>query len=168
MPLSPRVTNSATFTTNYLLDVAATPPEAGSILADPAGPWYDLGQVVSLNATINPGYLLYNWSGVDSQAQNTAQVTMNSYKSVQAKFIPVSGIPLLDGSSFVQLGDGRMQFSFTAGAGAASQATVWATPTLSPPAWQNLGPVPLTGSNGVFTEDAPFTNSTRFFRVTLP
>jgi hypothetical protein len=161
-------TNTVSFTTNYLLDVASAPPAAGSIATDPVGLWYNPGQLVSLTASANDGYLFYDWSSVDSKTQNTAQVTMNGYKSIQAKFIPVNGVPLIDGSSFVHLGDGRMQFSFTAGAGAASQATVWATPTLSPPDWQNVGIVTLSGSNGVFTETAPFTNSTRFFRVTLP
>ena len=36
----------------------------------------------------NTGYRIYFWQGVDSATGNTAQVTMNGYRLVQASFIP--------------------------------------------------------------------------------
>lgn len=161
-------TNTARFSTNYLMDVTITPADAGTVSANPTGPWYDVGQLVSLTATTNADFLFYTWQGVSSQTNNTAQLTMNGYKAVQAKFIPVSGVPLINAASFVRLSDGRVQFNLTAGAGAATQATVWAATTLSPADWQILGTVPLTGGNGVFTDDQAPTASVRFYRVSLP
>jgi hypothetical protein len=161
-------TNTARFATNYLLDLAITPSGAGTVTPSPAGPWYDLGQAVSLTASTNAGYLFYVWQAVDSQSNNTAQVTMSAYKAVQAQFLPVSGIPLIDTSSFVRLPDGRVQFHLTAGAGVVTQATVSAATTLSPPDWQILGTVPLTNGSGVFIEDPAPTAPVRFYRVSLP
>jgi hypothetical protein len=162
------VTNTARFSTNYLLDIITTPPDAGTVAADPTGPWYDSGQLVLLTANTNADYLFYTWQGVDSQASNTAQLTMNGYNAVQAKFMPASGVPIINTASFVRLPDGRVQFNLTAGAGVATQATVWGTTTLSPPDWQILGTVPLTSGSGVFIEDPAPTAPTRFYRVSLP
>ena len=167
IPFSP-VTNTASFATNYLLSLVTNLSGAGTITAVPAGPWYDLGQLVSLIANPNPDYLFYSWQGVDSQSNNTAQVTINGYKTVQANLMPVSGIPLISNSSFTRLSDGRIQFAFTAGAGVATQATVWGTATLSPPDWHILGTVPLSNGNGVFIDDPAPTTPARFYRVTLP
>ena len=50
---------------------------------------------------------------------------MNGYNAVQAMFIPVSGVPLIDASSFSLMPDGRAQFNLTAGAGLATNVTVW-------------------------------------------
>jgi hypothetical protein len=161
-------TNTARFSTNYLMDLTATPSDAGTVAADPTGPWYDAGQLVSLTANANAGYLIYTWQGVQTQAGNTAQLTMNSYNAVQAKFMPISGVPLIDTATFVRLPDGRVQFSFTAGAGVAAQATVWGTSMLSPPNWQILGTVPLTDGHGVFIGDPAPAATTRFYRVSLP
>lgn len=161
-------TNTAMFSTNYLLDVSATPPEAGTVNANISGPWHNAGQLVLLTAYTNAGYLFYNWQGVDSQTGNTAQLTMNGYNAVQAKFIPVSGVPLINASSFARLPDGRMQFNLTAGAGLATNATVWGATTLSPPDWQILGTVPLTSGSGVFTDNLAPTAPTRYYRVSLP
>ncbi|MCX6927134.1 MAG: hypothetical protein NT154_28600, partial [Verrucomicrobia bacterium] len=81
-------TNTATFAMQYLLDTTVTPSGAGTVTNDPAGPWYDAGQLVSLTAMTNAGYRICYWQGVDSAASNTAQVTMNGYHLVQASFIP--------------------------------------------------------------------------------
>jgi hypothetical protein len=81
-------TNMASFTTQYLLDTAATPSGAGTVTNSPLGPWYDVGQLVSLRAVTNTGYRIYFWQGVDSAAGITAQVTMGGYHHVQASFIP--------------------------------------------------------------------------------
>lgn len=161
-------TNYASFSTNYLLDIAVTPPGAGTAVVDPSGFWYPGGQQVSLTANTNGGYLFYTWQGVATQVNNTAQLTMNGYNSVQAQFIPVSGVPFIDGASFTRLPDGRVQFNLTAGAGFTTQATVWGATTLSPPDWQIIGTVPLIGSSGVFIEDPAPTAPNRFYRVSLP
>ncbi|HSU54175.1 MAG TPA: hypothetical protein VLT36_08970, partial [Candidatus Dormibacteraeota bacterium] len=110
----------------------------------------------------------YTWQGVDAQAGSSAQVTLNGYRSVQAQFMPASGVPFIDTASFVRLPDGRVQFHLTAGAGVVTQATVWAANTLSPAAWSNLGMVPLTNGSGVFIENPASTSQTRFYRVSVP
>jgi hypothetical protein len=83
-------TNTASFTTQYLLDVTTTPVAGGSVSNLPAGPWYDVGQLVSLTALTNTGYRFSFWDGVDSQDANTAQVAMSAYRSVSATFLPTN------------------------------------------------------------------------------
>jgi hypothetical protein len=161
-------TNTARFSTNYLLDVIVTPSAAATVAALPPGPWYNLGQPVSLSAQPDAGYLLYTWEGVDSQTSDTAQLTMDGYHAVEAKFIPQSGVPTIQADSFVILSDGRVQFTLTAGAGLATQATVWRATTLAPPDWRVLATVPLIDGQGVFTDNTAPTAATSFYRVTLP
>jgi hypothetical protein len=167
VPFAP-LTNTASFATNYLLNIAAAPAGAGTVLANPAGPWFDPGQSVTFTATAASGFLQYTWQGVDAQSGPEAQVTMNSYKSVTANFMPENGIPHIDPNSLVRLADGRVQFTLSGGAGVATQATVWATTSLSPPDWQILGAVTLTNGAGVFTEAGAWAANTRFYRVSLP
>jgi hypothetical protein len=81
-------TNTASFTTQYLLDTTVTPSGAGTITNNPLGPWYDAGQLVSLTAITNTGYRISFWQGVDSATGNTAQVTMDGYHLVAASFLP--------------------------------------------------------------------------------
>jgi hypothetical protein len=158
------LTNTATFSTNYLLDITTTPADAGTVTAEPIGPWYAAGQLVSLTASNNAGYLFYTWQGVDSQANNSAQITMNGYHAAQAKYMPVSGVPVINASSLLNLPAGWVRFEFTAGAGVVTQATVWGAATLSPPDWQNLGPVTVTDGSGTFTNTPPYL----FYRVSVP
>jgi hypothetical protein len=162
------ITNTATFSTNYLLNVTVTPPAAGIVNANLLGPWYNVGQLVALTANTNAGYLFYAWQGVDSQTGATAQLTMNGYKAVQANFIPVSGVPLINAASFIQLPGGQVQFNLTAGAGLTTNATVWGATTLSPANWQLLGTVALTNGSGVFTDFAATNYPVRFYRLSLP
>jgi hypothetical protein len=70
--------------------------------------------------------------------------------------------PVITTSSATRLPDGRLQFGFTAPG--AAQATVWGTTILSPPNWQNLGPVTVTGGSGAFTNTPPYL----FYRVSVP
>ncbi len=161
-------TNTARFSTNYLLDLAVAPASAGTIIPNPVGPWFDAGQTVSLTANANADYFFYSWQGVSNPTNNTASVTMNSYKSVQATFIPMSGMPLIDPASVTRLPDGRIQFNLTAGAGMAGQATIWAATSLAPPNWQTLGTVSLTNSGGTFVESSAPSAPARFYRVSLP
>ena len=93
---------------------------------------------------------------------------MNGYNAVQAMFIPVSGVPLINASSFALLPGGSVQFNLTAGAGLATNATVWGATTLSPPDWQILGTVPLTSGSGAFTDNVATNYPARFYRVSLP
>ena len=76
------------FTTQYLLETAVTPADGGTVSNYPAGPWYEAGQSVTLTARTNTGYRLYFWQGVETAANNTAQLTMGDYHRVQAQFIP--------------------------------------------------------------------------------
>jgi hypothetical protein len=80
--------HTASFITEYLLETTVTPSGAGTVTSTPPGPWYDAGQSVLLTAMTNTGYRLYSWQGVDSAADNTAQVTINGYHLVQGTFIP--------------------------------------------------------------------------------
>jgi hypothetical protein len=161
-------TNTARFSTNYLLDITVTPPAAATVAVAPPGPWYAPGQLVSLSARPNTDYLIYTWQGVDTQTNGAAQLTMDGYHAVEAKFIPESGVPAIQADSFVILPDGRVQFTLRAGAGLATQATVWGTTLLIPPNWQVLATVPLIDGRGVFTDSPMPTAATSFYRVTLP
>ena len=161
-------TNTARFSTNYLMDVTISPPGAGTVNADPVGPWFDVGQTVSLTASASADYFFYSWQGVVNPTNNTASVTMNSYKAVQATFIPMNGMPVISPASVTRLPDGRIQFNLTAGAGVANQATIWAATSLAPPNWQVLGTVALTNRTGTFIENSAPTNPARFYRVSLP
>ena len=87
MPASD-TTNTASFSTQYQLATAVTPAGDGSITNNPLGPWYNAGQLVSLTALTNTSYRVGFWQGVDSATNNTAQVTMNGYRLVQAAYIP--------------------------------------------------------------------------------
>jgi hypothetical protein len=81
-------TNTAAFVTQYLLDTAIVPSGAGTVTNNPPGPWYNLGQSVSLTAVTNTGYRMYFWGGADGATGNTAQVTISGYRLLQASFIP--------------------------------------------------------------------------------
>jgi hypothetical protein len=160
-------TNTARFSTNYLLDITVTPPGRAIVEADPPGPWYDPGQLVSLNAQPNADYLIYAWEGVDTQASDTAQVIMDGYHAVEAKLILRNAAPTVQIDSMVTLPDGRVQLTLTVG-GLATQATVWGANTLSAPDWEVLATVPLTNGHGVFTDSTAPKTATRFYHVTLP
>ena len=160
-------TNTARFSTNYLLDITVTPPAAASVAADPPGPWYDPGQLVSLSAQPYADYLIYAWEGADTQASDMAQVIMDGYHAVEAKFIPRNGAPTVQIDSLVTLPDGRVQLTLTVG-GLATQATVWGATTLISPDWEVLATVPLTNGHGMFTDSTAPTIATRFYHVTLP
>jgi hypothetical protein len=54
------------------------------------------------------------------------------------------------------------QFGFIAPG--APSATVWGTTNLAVTNWQNLGQVPVTGSNGVFTVISPYN----FYKISVP
>jgi len=157
---------AASFSTQYRLDTSVAPTNAGSITAVPGGPFYAPNQTVSLTATANPGFVFGSWSGVNTQSNNTAQLSMSAYRGATAAFLPLGPV-VIDTSSLTRLPDGRIQSAITAGPGA-TQATVWGTTLLSPPVWTPLGTVSLTGGRGVFTENSASTTPTRFYRITTP
>jgi len=70
--------------------------------------------------------------------------------------------PVISSSQTTRLPNGGLQFGFTAPG--ADQATVWGTILLSPPGWQNLGPVTVTTNGGTFTNTPPYL----FYRVSVP
>jgi hypothetical protein len=70
--------------------------------------------------------------------------------------------PVISGSQATRLSNGGLQFGFTAPG--AAQVTVWGTILLSPPSWQNLGPVVVTAGSGTFTNLPPYL----FYRVSVP
>jgi hypothetical protein len=159
------VTNMATFSTNYLLDITNNPSGGGTITPSPAGPWYDAGQLVALTANTNAGYVFYTWSGVDSQAGNTAQVTMSSYRRVMATFLSTA-VPrwVIDRQSITRRPDGRIQFGLTAPD--AAQATVLISTNLT--LWQDLQTVTLTNGSAVFTDDTTTNCCARYYRLRVP
>ena len=59
---------------------------SGSVTVTPSQPTYAYGEVVTLTATANPGWLFSGWSGDLSGPANTHVVVMNGDKSVTATF----------------------------------------------------------------------------------
>ena len=112
------------------------------------------------------GFIFAGWS--DSGAQSHSITVPFSAITNTASFTTNNGIPAINSESFARLPDGRVQFSFSAGAGVATQATVWGSSPLAPPDWHILGTVALTNGNGVFIETPAPTATTRFYRVSLP
>lgn len=157
---------TATFATQYLLDITLVPTNGGTVLASPPGPWYAPNAAVSLTATPNSGFGFVSWSGVDAQVTNTAQVAMSGYRDVGAAFQSLGPV-LVDMRTLVRLPDGRIRFNVLAGPGA-TQATVWGSTVLSPSSWKALGTVALTNGSGVFSENPAPATPACFYRVSVP
>ncbi len=62
-----------------------SPPTGGTITATPAGP-YHYGDVVTVEATANPGYSFTGWTGGLSGTTNPTTITLNGDKTVGATF----------------------------------------------------------------------------------
>ena len=79
----------ATFTTQYQLTAAVSPPSSGTV-TPVSGGFYDSGTVVNLVATQGANFQFYSWSGpvADGNAASTT-VTMSAPQSVTAYFVPV-------------------------------------------------------------------------------
>jgi hypothetical protein len=161
---TPRVdTNyTASFSTQFRLDLAVAPTGGGSVTPMPAGPWYPPNQLVYLTANPNPGFKFLSWSGVDTQSKNTAQITMSSYRNVTATFLAVGPV-IIDAHSVIRLPDGSVQFGITA---RSATATVMGSTNLL--TWQVLQTVPITNGAAVFTDTAATNFPSRFYRVRLP
>jgi hypothetical protein len=154
---------TASFSTEFLLDLAVAPSGGGSVAPVPAGPWYPPNQLVSLTANPNPDFDFLWWSGVDTQSNNTAQATMSGYRNVTAAF-QAAGSVTIDTRSVARLTDGSVQFQAIA-PGAATATVLGSTNLLT---WQVLQMVPVTNGTAVFTDSAATNFPSRFYRVRLP
>ncbi|UCE18327.1 MAG: matrixin family metalloprotease [Gemmatimonadota bacterium] len=97
VPSSP-TTYTANFSTQYQLTASVFPtatPPCGSITANPPGPWYSPGTVVTLTAhpdvTNYPGVYLAYWSGGAGGTTNPTTVTVNSQLTVTANLTTCPG-----------------------------------------------------------------------------
>jgi len=75
--------------TQYELTIEVLPDGSGNVELSPAGEdgYYDDGEVVTLTANANSGYVFGNWSGDLSGSSNPETLTMDGPKSVTANFI---------------------------------------------------------------------------------
>lgn len=73
----------------YTLSLAANPPGAGTIAADPppGGAGYSGGTLVTLTADPAEGHFFTSWSGGATGSGNPVAVTMDANKSVTANFV---------------------------------------------------------------------------------
>lgn len=76
----------------YTLDTIVSPAEGGSIASSPLpncnnGTQYKSGTLVNLTGNPNTGYKFASWTNCDSSNGNTCAVTLNSNRSVTAKFV---------------------------------------------------------------------------------
>jgi uncharacterized repeat protein (TIGR02543 family) len=83
-------TVTASFTLNapttYNLTLGTTGSGSGTITADPAGPSYIAGESVTLSALADPGSTFAGWFGDQLGTGSSCVVTMDSDKTVTAKF----------------------------------------------------------------------------------
>jgi hypothetical protein len=163
--ITPRLdTNyTASFSTEFLLDLAVTPVGGGSVTAVPVGPWYPANQLVSLTANPDPGFDFLWWSGVDTQSENTAQTIMTGYRGVTAAFQPVGSVTI-DSRSVARLPDGSVQLR-AAAPGAATATLLGSTNLFT---WQVLQTVLVINGRAVFNDSAATNFPSRFYRVRLP
>jgi hypothetical protein len=70
----------------YSLAIDEIGDGSGSVGANPAGPLYDPGTVVTLTATADPGSSFVGWSGCDSVVNGDCVVTMAAPRTVTAEF----------------------------------------------------------------------------------
>jgi uncharacterized repeat protein (TIGR02543 family) len=70
----------------YTLTITINPTGSGTVSAVPSPP-YHYGDVVTLTASANPGYIFDHWSGDASGSSLVTTVTMDGNKSVTANFI---------------------------------------------------------------------------------
>jgi hypothetical protein len=80
-------TYTATFDTDYLLDLTSSPLGSGSFQRSPPGPWYPPSQSVSITADTAAGYSFSSWAGDATGSVNPLSVTMNSPLSITGDFV---------------------------------------------------------------------------------
>jgi len=86
------ITRNMVVTANFAassasLTLSANPPYAGSIAANPTGP-YHIGDVVQLTAVPNTAFTFSSWSQDLSGSTNPVSITINTNKAVTANFVP--------------------------------------------------------------------------------
>ena len=144
---------------------------SGTVTADPAGPYYDPGTVVTLTATPSAGWKFVGWEGAAAFPPDnpTATVTMDDNKTVKAIF--ETAVPKYTVNAGVE-GIGHVEFSPEPLEGnrydEGTAVTLTAVPDSS--TWEF---VEWTGDTS--STDNPFTftimhdmNLTAHFRSTLP
>jgi probable HAF family extracellular repeat protein len=81
-------TYTATFKTQYLVSVVASPPQGGTVAG---GGWVDANATATLTATASTGYRFVNWSGAfGSSPANPLSVQVNSPQTNTANFEPAT------------------------------------------------------------------------------
>jgi pectate lyase len=75
----------------FTLSLSASPSTGGSVSANPSSGSYNSGEVVTLTASANSGYVFSNWSGDASGSNTSLNVTMNSNKTITAVFTSTGG-----------------------------------------------------------------------------
>ena len=85
---------------------------SGNVEKDPDMSMYPDGTIVELTAVADPGYRFDTWLGDITSSSNPEQITMDSEKSVTARFISVAppSIPTIDGPNEIQEG---IEYRFT-------------------------------------------------------
>jgi MBG domain-containing protein/List-Bact-rpt repeat protein/Regulator of Chromosome Condensation (RCC1) repeat protein/Big-like domain-containing protein len=94
------------------LSITTTGSGTGTVTANPPGPAYTNGTVVTLTATPGSGSTFNGWSGDASGTASSVQITMNGNKSVTAEF---------DGSNPAWNGTWNSTQSFVSSDGSCSQ-----------------------------------------------
>ncbi|HLJ48609.1 MAG TPA: FG-GAP-like repeat-containing protein [Bryobacteraceae bacterium] len=87
-------TYTATFGTQYLLTISASPANGGSV-TPLSGGYYDAGTAVPISATAASGFVFANWTGtVASSSSASTTVTMAAPDTVTANFSALAGITI--------------------------------------------------------------------------
>ena len=137
-------TVTVTWTTQYYLTTDISLEGGGTIVCEPAGPWYNAGAVVTLTATPNAGYAFLNWSGDLSGTANPQSVTMDGPKSAIAKFVV---IPVADFTATPTSGEAPLTLQFADES--TGDITSWGWD------FDNNGTVDSTSQNPGYTYNVP-------------
>ncbi|MFZ3137525.1 MAG: DUF1566 domain-containing protein [Thermodesulfovibrionales bacterium] len=91
-PVSINVSGNKNITANfsqncdYSLTININPQGSGNVTKNPDKAKYCPNEQVTLTASPNSGYNFSSWSGVDSNSETTASITMNDNRTVTANF----------------------------------------------------------------------------------
>ncbi|MFP3209102.1 MAG: hypothetical protein RXR82_05310 [Nitrososphaeria archaeon] len=171
----------ATYATQYLLTIQASPSYAGTTNPAPGSYWYNAGTQVSISATANSGYEFYEWvgsgSGSYSGTSSSATVTMNGPVTETAVFyVGVTLSAQAGGSASASWSGGSVSVSgpgsktFYVPAGTAVQFTATPDSGVTFTGWTGSGTGSYSGSaNPVSVAvDYPITEQADFQRQNSP
>ncbi len=114
-------TYTATYQTQYQLNIAASPAAGGSV-TPLSGGFYNAGQVVAIAATAGTGYNFSGWSGTAANASAAStSVTMSAPETVTANFSSLTGIT-------IQTNPTGLQFTVNGGAAQTAPQTLALAP----------------------------------------